>query len=375
MSKPLRYLLTALVVLASVSAVGWKYRDYILNPWTRNGQVTADVLQVVSRVSGPIIELPIVDNQLVKRGDLLFRVDPRTYQAAVDQANARLDATRDQLKNLGEQVKAAQAAVAQSESRIKQAQFAVARARANLDEAQKDLERATNLLPEGAVSRRTFDQANAAVDIAQADLANAEAQEAQATSARLQAEAELARTEAQLGAPGEKNAQLREAKAALESARLNLEFTEVRASVDGYVTNLTLRLGSQAVANQPILALIDTSSFYARGFFRENVVGRVRPGMPALVIMMTYPDQPVTGRVESVGWGIYQDDGSSGPDLLPRIKPTFEWIRLAQRVPVRIRLESVPDGVDLRVGTTASVLVMTGDGNPTEAPPVPAALQ
>jgi len=376
MRKPLRYLLTGLVVLAAVAAVTWKYRDYVANPWTRNGQISATVLQVAPRVSGPIVELPIVDDQAVKRGDLLFKIDPRIYQAAVDQAAARLDATRDQLKNLAEQVKASQAAVEQSESRIKQAESAVVSARANLDKAQKDFDRASNLVTKGDVSKRTFDQAKAAFDISQADLAKAEAQATQATAARLQAQAELARTEAQLGAPGEDNAQLREAKAALETARLNLEFTEVRASVDGYVTNLQLRLGSQAVANQPSLALVDTSSFYAQGFFRENAVGHVRPGMAALVTLMTYPDRPVSGRVSSIGWGIYQDDGASGPDLLPKIKPTFEWIRLAQRIPVLVHLDSIADSVELRVGTTASVLVMTGDaGENTEVPPIPRALQ
>lgn len=375
MSKLLRYLLTALVVIVAAAAVTWKYREYIVNPWTRNGQIGATVVQVAPRVSGPIVELPIVDDQAVKRGDLLFKIDPRTYQSAVDQASARLDATRDQLKNLAEQVKAAEAGLEQSESGIKQAESAVVSARANLDKAQKDFDRANNLVAKGDVSKRTFDQAKAAFDIAQADLAKAEAQATQATSARLQAQAELARTRAQLGAPGEENAQLREAKAALVTARLNLEFTEVRASVDGYVTNLTLRLGSQAVANQPSLALVDTRSFYAQGFFRENAIGDVQPGMPALVSLMTYPDQPVLGRVSSVGWGIYRDDGASGPDLLPKVKPTFEWIRLAQRIPVRIQLDQVPKGVELRIGTTASVMVMTRGGNPSDTPPVPSALR
>jgi multidrug resistance efflux pump len=120
---------------------------------------------------------------------------------------------------------------------------------------------------------------------------------------------------------------------------------------------------------------VDTSSFYAQGFFRENAIGQVRPGMPAVVTLMTYPDRPVSGRVSSIGWGIYQDDGASGPDLLPKVKPTFEWIRLAQRVPVRVHLDSIPDEVELRVGTTASVLVMTGEAAPRKATPVPAALR
>ena len=95
-------------------------------------------------------------------------------------------------------------------------------------------------------------------------------------------------------------------------------------------------------------------------FFRETLVGRLQRGDQAVVTLMSYPDSPLQGRVDSIGWGIAQDDGSTGQDLLPTISPTFEWIRLAQRVPVRIHLETIPDGVRLRAGTTASVLVRTG---------------
>jgi multidrug resistance efflux pump len=375
MTTALRVLLTALVVVAAAAAVTWKYWDYVVNPWTRNGQVRADVIQVAPRVSGPIVELPIIDNQPVKRGDLLFRIDPRTFESAVDQAKAKLDETRDQLKDLAEQVKAAEAAVSAAQTRIEQAGSAVASAEANLDKAKKDFDRANNLVGKGDISKRQFDQAKADFDVARADVEKAQAQSAQANAELLQSRAELARTKAQLGAEGEDNAQFRAAKAALETAKLNLEFTEVRASVDGFVTNLTLRLGSQAVANQPALALVDDASWFVHGYFRENLVGRIGPGQPAVITLMSYPDQPVTGKVESIGWGIYQADGASGPDLLPTVNPTFEWIRLAQRVPVRIRLDAMPEGVALRVGTTASVMVMTDESDPARTPPAPAALR
>jgi multidrug resistance efflux pump len=152
----------------------------------------------------------------------------------------------------------------------------------------------------------------------------------------------------------------------------------VKAPVDGYVTNLNLRQGSQAVANQPALALIDINSFWVHGFFRENYIEGISEGDRAIVTLMSYPDKPLEGRVDSLGWGIAQEDGSTGPDLLPIINPTFEWIRLAQRVPVRVHLLDVPDEVSLRVGTTASVLVMTGtdasEGS-QPVPPAPRALQ
>jgi multidrug resistance efflux pump len=373
----LRYVLTGVVVLVAVLLVAWKYWDYVSNPWTRDGQVRANVIQVAPRVSAPIVALPIKDNQFVKAGDLLFEIDPRTYQAALDQAKANLDQTRDRIKDLEAQVKSAEAALEQAESGIKQAEFAVTSAEATVVKTKADFERATKLVAKGDVAKRTYDEAVAANDVAQADLAKAQAQLTQADSAKLQSQAQLARARAELGAPGEDNAQLRAAKAALETAQLDLEFTQVRASVDGYVTNLNLRLGSQAVANQPALALVDAASFWVHGYFRESLVGDMRAGDPAVITLMTYPDQPLQGQVDSIGWGISQSDGSTGFDLLPSVSPTFQWIRLAQRIPVRVHLDEIPEGVALRVGTTASVLVMTGSGGDKKevVPPVPAPLQ
>ena len=370
--------MTGIVVLAAAGALAFKYWDYIANPWTRDGQVRANVIQVSPRVSGPIVKLPIKDNQFVKAGDLLFEIDPRTYKAALDQASANLDQTRDHLKDLEQQVKASQASLDQSGSQIKQAQSAVKSAEAEKIKAEADFERATKLVAKGDISKRGFDSAKASNDVAEADLDKAQSQLIQAKSAQLQAEAELASAKADLGKPGEENAQLRGAKAEQETAQLNLEFSQVKASVDGYVTNLNLRLGSQAVANQPALALVDVNSYWVHGYFRETLVGRMKSGDRAVITLMSYPDSPLTGVVDSIGWGIAQQDGSTGQDLLPSISPTFEWIRLAQRVPVRVHLERVPEGVELRVGTTASVLVMIGTSGATgekAAVPAPAALQ
>ena len=121
----------------------------------------------------------------------------------------------------------------------------------------------------------------------------------------------------------------------VRQAELNLEFTQVRAPVDGYITNLNLRFGSQAVANQAALALVDVNSYWVVGFFKENLVGDIKPGDRAIVTLMSYPDTPLEGQVDSLGWGIAQQDGSTGFELLPTISPTFEWIRLAQRVELR----------------------------------------
>jgi multidrug resistance efflux pump len=229
-------------------------------------------------------------------------------------------------------------------------------------ESRKEYDRQKTLDKQGATSKRAVETAQANWVAYVNQKANAEAQLLQMQASLSEAKANLAKAQADLGAPGEKNAQVRQGKAQVQSAELNLEFTEKKAPVDGYVTNLNLRLGSQAVANQPIMALVDVNSYWVTGFFRENYIENIRKGDRAIVTLMTYPDKPLEGRVDSLGWGIAQDDGSTGFDLLPNISPTFEWIRLAQRVPVRIHLDldKLPEGVDLRVGTTASVLVMTG---------------
>ncbi len=299
--------MTGTVVLVAVVVVLFMYWDYVTNPWTRDGQVRAQVVLITPRISGPIVNLPIKDNQLVRTGDLLFEIDPRTFQAAVEEAQADLQ-----------------------------------QAQVKVDETKDEADRAVAVRKRdpGAMSeQRVIGKQNA----------------------QRRAEAEVL-----------------SADASLKNSQLNLEFTQVRAPVDGYVTNLNLRLGSQAVANQPALALVDINSFWVHGFFKENYVANMRAGDRAIVTLMTYPDKPLEGRVDSLGWGIAQTDGSTGYNLLPNISPTFEWIRLAQRVPVRVHLLDVPQEIKLRVGTTASVLVMTGTGageNGEPVPPAPRALQ
>ena len=299
-STVLKTLISGLIVLVAIGIVLYKYWYYLTNPWTRDGQVHAQVIQINPRVSGPIVNLPIKDNQLVKAGELLFAIDPRTFQAAVDQAQADLQ----------------------------QAQVKAKDAKEEADRARNIRKRDRGARSQQQLERKENDQSAADAAV--------------------------------LGA----NAQL-------QQAQLNLEFTDVKAPVDGYVTNLNLRLGSQAVANQPALALIDINSYWIHGYFREDRIEGVKAGDRAVVTLMSYPDRPLEGQVDSLGWGIAQDDGSTGYNLLPNINATFEWIRLAQRVPVRVHLLDPPKDIPLRVGTTASVMVMTGDNSNT-AKPVPA---
>ncbi len=375
-----KYLLTGSIVLLAVILVLFKYWDYVTNPWTRDGQVRAQVVQITPRVSAPIVKLPIEDNQFVKTGDLLFEVDPRTFEAELEQKGAQLDNTRDEIEALEKQVESALADVEAASANIKSAQAKIKEYAGRVEQADAEYKRQQILINKRATSQKRVESAKGNYIAAVNEKANADAQLLQMEAQLGEALANLAKARADRGAPGEQNAQLRLAQAEVREAELNMEFTQVKAPVDGYVTNLNLRLGSQAVANQPSLALVDVNSFWIDGFFRENYIEDIREGDRAIVTLMTYPDKPLEGRVESLGWGIAQQDGSTGSDLLPNISPTFEWIRLAQRVPVRIHLDldKLPEGVRLRVGTTASVLVMTGTSGEEDARPavaVPKALQ
>ena len=282
---------TIAVVLACLVTI-FMFRDYILHPWTRDGQVQADVIQITPRVTGPIIELPIIDNQTVKKGDLLFKIDPRTFQAKVNEATASL-----------------------------------AKARAASAEAKDENERIHNI----------YKKDKAAVSL----------QKVTGTEHALQAA--IAGVEA--------------AEADLHSAKLDLEFTEVTAPEDGYITNLNLQIGTQVVANQPTVALVDYNTFWVYGYFKETQIGNITPGDKVIIKLMSYPNMPVEGVVDSLGWGIAQQDGSTGVNMLPSVNPSFDWIRLAQRIPVRVHLTKVPSEVKLRVGMTASVFVKGGKGN------------
>jgi multidrug resistance efflux pump len=378
MEKYRKYLLTGAVVLVAVVAILIKYWDYVTNPWTRDGQVRAQVIQITPRVSGPIVTLPIKDNQLVKTGDLLFEIDPRIFEASLEQARAQLDATGDNYQALFQQVEAAKAKVDVSRGAVTKAQSSIKKIESEIEKDKAEYDRQRELLPRKATSQKAVDRAKANYEVSVEQRKTAVAALAQAQASLLESEANLAEAKANLGAAGDANASIRAARAAVRQAELNLEFTQVRAPVDGYVTNLNLRMGSQAVANQPALALVDIYSFWVDGFFKETSIGKIGEGDKAVVTLMAYPDTPLEGYVDSIGWGIAQQDGSTGFELLPNISPTFEWIRLAQRFPVCIHLTNVPIEVKLRVGTTCSVLVMTGtSGREKEKRPVavPRALQ
>jgi multidrug resistance efflux pump len=289
------WLITRIVItLSAVAIAAWmlysQYKDYLIYPWTRDGQVSAQVIQITPRVTGPLVELPIKDNQWVKKGDLLFKIDSSDYVAKVDHALSALE----------------------------NAQQAAFEAKDVARRARKG-----HKLYSGVISEQKLVEAESNERATHADMLAAQAD--------------------------------------LHSAKLNLSYTEMHAPVNGYITHLRLRIGSQAVANQALLALVDTDSFWMDAFFKETLMENIQPGDKAIVKLMSYPDKPIEGVVDSIGWGVAQDDGSPGYQGLPDIEPSFDWVRLAQRIPVRVHLGELPPGVILRVGSTATVIIISGE--------------
>lgn len=329
-STIIRVALTIGLVLLALGAAFYLYVGYILYPWTRDGQVRAYIVTIAPRVAGNVIAVHVVDNQLVKEGDPLFEVDPSQYTLAVQAAEQQLAQARQEVASLEASIEAAQAAVKSAQS--------------TLDEAQRQLNRAQEA--GDAVSKEFLDQTTLAEQVAEATLSQNQAQVAQVTK--------------ELGPPGETNYRIQAAQVALAQAKLNLSWTKIAAPSDGYVTNLNVQLGDYAVAGVPLLAFVDSTSFWVAGYFMETQLRHTKPGDPAVITLMAHPDSPLAGEVESFGWAIQPPDiaDTLGVDyLVPQIQPTFDWVRLAQRVPVRIKITNVPEGVDLIVGLTASVAI------------------
>ncbi|QKF49783.1 efflux RND transporter periplasmic adaptor subunit [Pseudomonas graminis] len=280
--KKLFSLIATLLILALAIWIGrllWIH--YMDTPWTRDGRVRADVINVAADVSGVVIDVPVKDNQPVKKGDLLMQIDPEHYQLAVKQAEAMVASRK--------------------------ATWEMRKVNAN---RRKDMDALV-------ISAESREDASNVATSAQADYQLAVAQ--------------------------------------LEAAQLNLQRTKVLAAVDGYVTNLNVHRGDYARIGEAKMAVVDRNSFWVYGFFEETKLPHVRVGDPADMQLMS--GEVMKGHVESIARAIYDRDNPESRELIADVNPTFNWVRLAQRVPVRIHLDHVPEGVVLAAGITCTVIV------------------
>jgi len=300
-------------------------------PSTDDAYVDADVVGIVAQVAGPIVHLPIQDNQIVHLGDLLFEIDPRPFQIAVEKARAELEKTGQNVSALGDEVASAEAQVQE--------------AKASLRLAQTQWKRVEPLAKIGALPFQDRDKAQAQLDDARAGLADAQAR--------------LTKALHQLGASGEDNADVRAAIAQLEYAELQLSYTRVIAPANGYVTDLTLSPGSYATVGSAMLSLVNTDSWRVVAYMKETQLRHIRIAQPTRVFLPAYSGTRFEGLVQGIGWGIEQQDseGERGPDGVPTVNPTVDWVRMAQRFPVRITLVDPDPAHPLRKGMRATVRI------------------
>ncbi|MGF6479535.1 multidrug transporter subunit MdtN [Paraburkholderia sp. JPY419] len=326
------------IVLIAVVLVGVVLWRTDRSPSTDDAYVYADTINVVPEVSGRIVELPVRDNQLVKQGDLLLRIDPRPYQAALDQARARLDA-------LNRQIALTQRTVNAQQYNAESVQAAVERARAVANQAADTLRRTEPLLAQGYTSAEEVDRARTAQRSAQADLNAAMLQSQQAQAAVSGVDALVA--------------QRAEVQAQIAIAQLNLEFTEVRAPFDGRVASLRTTVGQFASALKPVFTLIDTRHWYVVANFRETELKNIQPGTPASLYLMSDTGQRFAGVVDSIGYGVLPDDAGLVLEGLPRVQRSINWVHVSQRFPVKIAVRD-PNPALFRIGTSAVATLERG---------------
>ncbi len=318
----------AMIVAGAIVLGVYVTHLYYVYPRTDDAYVRANVVGVAPHVSGPITELPVQDNQHVRQGELLFVVDARPYRSAVDKAEADLALTNLQISALGDSIRAARAREAQLE--------------ADAAYDRQYLERIQPLLS------RHFVTAN--------DVFNARSRLEAAEAAVASAHSEVSKAENDLGQYGDINARRKAAQAALYDARLNVEYCYVRAPFDSYVTNLNIAVGQYANEGREVMSLVDNRTWYVLANFRENFLGYIRPGMRVEVYLLSYPNKRFHGRVQGVGWALYQGNGASVAGL-PEVEETLNWVRLSQRFPVRILLEDPDPAFPFRMGSTAVVTI------------------
>lgn len=330
--------LLTLAAIALIAVVTWRLDSA---PRTDDAYVYADTINVAPEVSGRIVELAVRDNQLVRKGDVLFRLDPRPFQATLDKAEASLVA-------LDREVELTQRSVDSQRLGAAAASADVERARANAQQAKDTADRMQALLASRYVSAEQAEQARTADHAAQAQLSTA------LLGAR-GASAGVSGVDALV-------AQRSVIQAEIALARLNLEYATVRAPSNGIVVNLKTSSGQLAAAGHPIFTLVNTNRWYVVANFRETELDHIKPGQPAQVYVLGDSGERFGGVVESVGFGVFADDGGGEAGGLPNVPRSINWVRVAQRFPVRILVDR-PNPEVFRIGASA-VAIMT----PRDAP-------
>ncbi|WP_028203100.1 efflux RND transporter periplasmic adaptor subunit [Paraburkholderia nodosa] len=285
-------ILLTLIVVVVAALVLWRIVNYYMfSPWTRDGRVRADVIQVAPDVGGLITRVDVADNQQVKQGQVLFVIDQARYSLALRLAEATLEQRKATL-------------------------------------AQAKREYARNIALGNLVAAETLEESRTRVDQGEAAAADAQVQ--------------------------------------VDTAKLNLQRTTIVSPVDGYLNDRAPRVGEYVTAGRAVVAVVDMHSFRVDGYFEETRLHGIQIGQPVEITVMG-ETRPLRGHVQSIVAAIEDRDRQAAPNLLPNVNPAFSWVRLAQRIPVRVALDEVPDDFRMIAGRTATVAVRTEANNDRQA--------
>ena len=306
-----------------------------VTPYTSQSNIEVLLVQIAPQVTGQVIEVGAHDNERVKKGQLLYRIDPEPFEIALRAAEANLAMVQQNLSVSGSQVQSAQSALTKQRTELA---------------VSKELGAIIfDLTKEKALSETDSIRARSEIERATADVAKAEA--------------DLESAKQKLGPSGDANPQLQQARAALAQARLDFNNTTVTAPADGMITNLRLSKGQYANRGQPVMSFIEGNSVWLTAYLRENQLSRVSPGNAVRVTFDLLPGRVFDGTVDSVGWGVTNGGSEAPAGTLPEVQSQSGWLRDPQRFPVRIALKEEASNalgdLPLRNGAQANVLILT----------------
>jgi multidrug resistance efflux pump len=335
---PVRKVTKGVLIALLVLFIYHVFSDRI-TPYTSQSNIEVMLVQIAPQVSGQVIEVGAHDNERVKKGQLLYRIDPEPFAIALRAAEANLALVQQNLKVSTEQVRSSKATLAKQRTELATSK--------QLGGIVFDLTR------EKALSETDSIRARSEIDRAASDLARAEA--------------ELESAKQKLGPAGDDNPQLQQARAALAQAKLDFLNTTVTAPADGMITNLRLANGQYANRGQPVMSFIEGNSVWLSANLRENQLGNVAPGNPVRVTFDLLPGRVYEGRVDSVGWGVTNGNSEAPAGTLPDVQSQKGWLRDPQKFPVRIALTEEDSkelgDLPLRNGAQANVLILTSPNN------------
>lgn len=325
------------IIAGGVFAAYWAFGDMDRRPRTDAAEIETPIVNVSSNVPGRIIAFRVENNASVKRGDILFEIDPEPYRLRLDQARAEVRAAEAEVAQGGRNI-------ASMKTNAEIAEEQIRRARANLQLAEQTLARLEPLLPRGFVSAQQVDQARTARRDADVSLQQALQQSKAATQI--------------IGTLETRQAQLAVATAMAALAERDLQNTVIRAPFDGKIVGLTRAAGEYVLTGQSVFTLIDTAHWEAVANFRESDLGNVRIGSEAEVFVMADRNRVIRGVVRAIGWGVRSDESINLLGI-PVISRSLNWVRVAKRYPVYIHLHDPPEDL-MRIGASAVVVLNAG---------------